>query len=60
MLLHLLLINGSGTLPASLSFSGDINTITLDRSGATLNTGASGFTATNLNLYSGEFARVQV
>lgn len=48
-----LIINGTGTLPAGLSFSGDINTITLDRSSTTLNTAASSFTATNINLYSG-------
>jgi len=48
-----LMVNGAGTLPTSLSFSGDINTITLNRALATLNTGASGFTLSNLNLYSG-------
>ncbi|WNB18812.1 T9SS type A sorting domain-containing protein [Marivirga arenosa] len=48
-----LIVNGAGTLPTSLSFSGDINTITLNRALATLNTGASGFTLSNLNLYSG-------
>ncbi|ADR20906.1 hypothetical protein MATR_14680 [Marivirga tractuosa] len=48
-----LIVNGAGTLPTSLSFSGDINTITVDRASATLNTAASNFTATNLNLYSG-------
>jgi hypothetical protein len=48
-----LIVNGAGTLPPSLSFSGDINSITLDRASATLNTGASGFAVTNLNLFSG-------
>lgn len=48
-----LLINGAGSLPSPVSFTGDINTITLNRSSSTFNTAASSFTATNLNLFSG-------
>ncbi|WMN11394.1 T9SS type A sorting domain-containing protein [Marivirga salinae] len=48
-----LIINGAGALPAGLSVSGDINTITMDRASTTLNTASSNFTATNLNLFSG-------
>lgn len=49
-----LIINGSGALPSPASFSGDINTLTLDRASSTFNVGGSGFTASNINLFSGE------
>lgn len=49
-----LIINGSGALPSPASFSGDINTLTLDRASSTFDVGGSGFTASNINLFSGE------
>lgn len=47
-----LLINGSGSLPASLAASGNLNTLTLNRASSTLEIGSS-FTVENLNLLSG-------
>ncbi|WP_375578176.1 T9SS type A sorting domain-containing protein [Marivirga tractuosa] len=49
-----LIINGTGALPSPASFSGDINTITLNRASSTFDVGGSGFTASNINLFSGE------
>lgn len=49
-----LIINGSGALPSPASFSGDINTLTLNRATSTFDVGGSGFTASNINLFSGE------
>ncbi len=51
-----LIINGSGALPAAVTFAGSqaLNTLTVNRSGSTLAT-TSSLTITNLNLYSGTF-----
>ena len=49
-----LIINGSGALPSPASFSGDINTLTLNRASSIFDVGGSGFTASNINLFSGE------
>ncbi|HEU5290307.1 MAG TPA: hypothetical protein VFU05_06670, partial [Cyclobacteriaceae bacterium] len=51
-----LAFEGAGTLPTSVGLSGTtLSTLTLDRSGATLTSGAS-ITVTNLNLLDGTFA----
>jgi hypothetical protein len=49
-----LIINGTGALPSPTSFSGDINTLTLNRASTTFDVGGSSFTAGNINLFSGE------
>lgn len=51
-----LVVDGSGTMPSIVGLSGTtLNTLTLDRSGATLTSGAS-ITVNNLNLLDGTFA----
>lgn len=49
------IIDGSGALPAALSFTGDVQKLRLDRSSATLNTTGSNFTLDTLELFSGTF-----
>lgn len=51
-----LIINGTGSLPATITFAGvqALNTLTVSRAAATLATNSS-LTITNLNLFSGTF-----
>ncbi len=49
-----LIINGAGALPTpSISLSGDLQKLTMDRASANLSTGASNFAVDSLNLFSG-------
>ncbi|WP_296620946.1 T9SS type A sorting domain-containing protein [Marivirga sp.] len=51
-----LLITGSGSLPGTVAFTGNVRKITLDRASAIFETAASEINADTLNAFSGDFS----